>query len=64
MIPNFYTDGNSKQDFRNKATATARLLNYVAHDLEDMDLGECKQLLVLCATLIRLKFDLPDCETL
>jgi hypothetical protein len=62
MIPNFYTEPQSKQDSRSKAMATARLLSYVAHDLEDLHLEECKQLLILCATLIRIKFDLPDNE--
>lgn len=64
MIPNFYNEPQLKQDIRTKATATARLLQYVAHDLEDLHLDECKQLLILCATLIRIKFDLPDNELL
>jgi hypothetical protein len=62
MIPNLYSQPQSRQDPRSKAMATARLLSYVAHDLDDLQLDECKQLLILCATLIRIKFDLPDCE--
>ena len=53
-----------RQDIRSKAKATERLIRYAAHEMEDLDLEDCKELLILCAALIRMKFDLQEGEVL
>ncbi len=49
---------------REKAKATARMIYYAACDAEELGLGECRQLLMFCGTLMRIKFGLKDHEVL
>ena len=62
MITAQYSEICLEQDVRYKAVATARLICYAAEDVDELNLDDCRRLLVLCATLIKIKFGIHDHE--
>ena len=60
---NLANHNNEIDSERQKAIATARMINYAAVDASELGLKECSQLLIFVTDLIRNKFNL-DCEEL
>ena len=57
-------DNNEIDSDRQKAIATARIINYAAEDTSELGLKECSQLLCFTADLIKIKYNLSDKDML
>jgi hypothetical protein len=57
-------DNNEIDSDRQKALATARMINYAAGDASELGLKECSQLLYFTADLIKIKYNLDNRDML
>lgn len=64
MLQNEYRNSEFAHDRREQAKATARLISYAIREVEELELKECRQLLLLSNALIRKKFQLSPEDAL
>jgi hypothetical protein len=64
MLQNEFQYRDFPEGKREQAKATARLISYAIREVEELELKECRQLLLLSNALIRKKYQLSPEEAL
>lgn len=62
MNRNGTLDGANSAAAREQAVAAARLICYAAQEIDDLNVAECRPLLLLCVRWMQKKYQLTDTE--